>query len=339
MEPKNTTQPEPAQGYRSGKAADLAGMPVTTLRIWERRYGIVAPPTTASGQRLYSEGDVRRLVRLKTLVDRGYAIGSIAKLDEAQLAQLESASGATAERRRQDSETATLHMIVIGEALAERLTDDAGELDLLGLRLQTTYASIDAFEAVRAGESADKGASDEGAAHVLLIEVPGLQDDVAERVLQIVRAGRFQAVAVIYPFGSNSAADALQLAGVRVYRRPGNRSELRQLLGDMRRECERPAPVNGERLPRRFDDRRLKLLSGGAEAITCECPRHIVDLILQLDAFETYSDQCENDSPADRVLHRQLGDISNQARHAFENALEQVAAGRRGRAGRRTNQD
>jgi len=56
--------------YRSGDAARLANMPVTTLRIWERRYGVVAPPKSESGQRRYSEDDVRRLALLKALVQR-----------------------------------------------------------------------------------------------------------------------------------------------------------------------------------------------------------------------------------------------------------------------------
>jgi DNA-binding transcriptional MerR regulator len=307
-------------------------MPVTTLRIWERRYGIVAPPTTASGQRVYSDGDVRRLARLKTLVDRGYAIGSIAKLDEGQLAHLESA-GSTLAHPQSGNAPAVLNLTVIGDALTERLGDEAGELALLGLSVQTSYASLDVSDVERATAASVT-------AQVLLVEVLGLWDEVAERVLQIVRGARYQAAAVIYSFGSNGAAEALQLAGIRVYRRPGNRSELRQMLGDLRRECERQYAVlqPGERQRRRFDDRSLKMLSGGAESITCECPRHIVDLILQLDAFEAYSDNCADETPADQALHRLLGDLSNQARHAFESALEQVAAGR-GNFARRINPD
>ena len=77
---------QPAQqGYRSGEAARLAKMPVTTLRIWERRYGVVGPAKTASGQRLYTEEDVRRLSLIKLLVSRGHAIGAIARLDREQL--------------------------------------------------------------------------------------------------------------------------------------------------------------------------------------------------------------------------------------------------------------
>lgn len=316
------THPDTHQGYRSGKAARLVGMPVTTLRIWERRYGIVAPPTTASGQRLYSERDIQRLIRLKALVDRGYAIGSIAHLDDAQLALLEQGhlapqrqSGQTAS----DNEPEVLGVAVVGQALAERIEDDALEMKLRGLRISARLDGLDALEALgqRAGD-------------VLIIELPGLQDDVADRIVQLIRGAGYRAVAVVYPFGSNSAADNLQLSGVRLYRRPANRSEMRQMLRDLAintPDASQRPPGGGGRQRRRFDERELKAMTGLAQTVACECPRHIVELILQLDAFETYSDNCSNATPADRILHRLLGDISSQARHAFEMALERVAAG------------
>jgi DNA-binding transcriptional MerR regulator len=96
--------------YRGGDAARLARMPVTTLRILERRYGVVAPPRSESGQRLHSEDGVRRLLLIKSLVQRGHPIGAIVKLDRIQLDELglgrfgrefaEAASGAPEAWRR-----------------------------------------------------------------------------------------------------------------------------------------------------------------------------------------------------------------------------------------------
>ncbi|AIO71609.1 HTH-type transcriptional repressor CarH [Burkholderia multivorans] len=74
--------------YRSGEAARLARMPAATLRIWERRYGVVAPPKTPSGQRMYSEDDVQRIRLLKALVNQGHAIGTIANLSREELEAL-----------------------------------------------------------------------------------------------------------------------------------------------------------------------------------------------------------------------------------------------------------
>jgi hypothetical protein len=71
--------------YRSGTAARLAGIPVETLRVWERRYGVVGPGLSPRGHRLYSADDVSRLTLIKQLVDLGSPIGSIAMLPLASL--------------------------------------------------------------------------------------------------------------------------------------------------------------------------------------------------------------------------------------------------------------
>ena len=78
--------------YRSGTAARLAGLPVETLRVWERRYGISDTARSARGQRLYSERQVRRLSLIKQLVDQGHGVGTLAKLSDEQLRALLPAS-------------------------------------------------------------------------------------------------------------------------------------------------------------------------------------------------------------------------------------------------------
>ncbi len=67
--------------------ARLTGIPIDTLRAWERRYAAVEPSRDQRG-RLYSDGEVRRLRMLRLLVDRGHAIGRIAALPEAELESL-----------------------------------------------------------------------------------------------------------------------------------------------------------------------------------------------------------------------------------------------------------
>ena len=79
MEPMPPRE-SPVPTYRSGAAARLAGIPVATLRMWERRYRVVGPQTSARGHRRYGAEDVRRLALIKSLVDRGHAIGTLAHL-------------------------------------------------------------------------------------------------------------------------------------------------------------------------------------------------------------------------------------------------------------------
>lgn len=59
--------------YRIQTVAELTGVPASTLRAWEHRYGFPAPERTASAYRLYSDADVARIVRVRALCDGGIA--------------------------------------------------------------------------------------------------------------------------------------------------------------------------------------------------------------------------------------------------------------------------
>jgi DNA-binding transcriptional MerR regulator/methylmalonyl-CoA mutase cobalamin-binding subunit len=65
----------------------MTGISLDTLRAWERRYEAVTPLRSDRG-RLYTEADVTRLRQLGALVERGHAIGTIARLDDGQLTRL-----------------------------------------------------------------------------------------------------------------------------------------------------------------------------------------------------------------------------------------------------------
>lgn len=84
-QPRRTLRYTAAAQRRSGAVARMLCMPVATLRVWERRYGLSQSELTPGGQRLYSAGDVRRLALIKQLTERGHAIGSVAPLSMAQL--------------------------------------------------------------------------------------------------------------------------------------------------------------------------------------------------------------------------------------------------------------
>ena len=66
---------------RTGLTPDL-------LRVWEKRYGVVAPARSGGGQRLYSDADVERLSLLARAVKGGRAIGQIATLPLPELERI-----------------------------------------------------------------------------------------------------------------------------------------------------------------------------------------------------------------------------------------------------------
>lgn len=59
--------------YTIKHAAELTGLSATTMRAWERRYGIVEPHRTDTGYRLYDADAVRALSVMASLVHQGWA--------------------------------------------------------------------------------------------------------------------------------------------------------------------------------------------------------------------------------------------------------------------------
>ena len=60
-------------------AAELAGMSVQALRLYERK-GLLEPTRTAGGTRRYSDTDIARLRRIGVLIDDGINLTGIARV-------------------------------------------------------------------------------------------------------------------------------------------------------------------------------------------------------------------------------------------------------------------
>lgn len=79
--------------YNVKAIARQTGVAAATLRAWERRYGVPAPPRTHSGYRLYSARDVARVRWLKTQIENGMSISQAVQLLKALESQLPSSNG------------------------------------------------------------------------------------------------------------------------------------------------------------------------------------------------------------------------------------------------------
>ncbi len=79
-------QPDP-HIYRIGAVSRLTSIPTGTIRVWERRYGVVEPGRSEGGFRLYSHRDVERLRVIKSLIENGETISGLANLSLDQLKQ------------------------------------------------------------------------------------------------------------------------------------------------------------------------------------------------------------------------------------------------------------
>lgn len=65
--------------YGISVAAELSGVAVQTLRLYER-HGLLSPARSDGGTRRYSANDLARLQRISALVDEGVNLAGIARI-------------------------------------------------------------------------------------------------------------------------------------------------------------------------------------------------------------------------------------------------------------------
>lgn len=59
--------------------SERTGVGSSTLRAWERRYGLLNPQRTPKGHRLYNSEDLRLVEYILTLMDEGHSLAAIAR--------------------------------------------------------------------------------------------------------------------------------------------------------------------------------------------------------------------------------------------------------------------
>lgn len=122
---------------RIGELSRRTGVSIERIRIWERRYGVLAPARSPGGFRLYSERDVHILRTMRALVDAGVPASEAARRVHA---------GATSASPPDESQGPLLD--TLRQRLRERLDawDEAGAQ----LVLDELYAAFDIETALSA---------------------------------------------------------------------------------------------------------------------------------------------------------------------------------------------
>jgi MerR family transcriptional regulator, light-induced transcriptional regulator len=313
--------------YRIGAVAHMLGMPVATLRVWEGRYRLAQTPRSAGGHRLYGQSDVQRLTLIKQLTDRGQAIGTLAALDLPQLL----AAKATHDGSQRDFATATedvsrvrnapLQVALVGAVLEFRFTKAAFSrqcgrmVSVLG-----PYESL-AEAARRLGDVRPDA---------VVLHMPGLHAGWLPQMRNSVPTLFRSPVCVMYGFASQAACRELAQAGIMAV--PGAHADavlaswLGGLAGSKPAQAQFAPMGADDTVPaRRWSDSAIASFAALPATVTCECPRHVADILTQLLQFEIYSAECEDRSDKDVELHRYLRTVTARARAMFEDALERVA--------------
>lgn len=301
--------------YRIGAVSRLTGISADTLRIWERRYQPVSPQRTEKGGRLYSQDDVTRLTMIKTLVDQGHAISTVANLGSPELnerlARLKPANLPEMGSGRHD-------VCIIGKAIAVRANNTEGMPE--GLELAGTYSDLEAF------------LEDDTECDTLVIELPCLDQVTARQLQDPAVVSRCNQMIVIYAISPSNVLRLLHRLMIHTERAPVSIEHIWQLCAshmshhtDWTPSEFHPDDISSEPVPKQlFNPQQLAALSQVSSALKCECPNHMSSIIEALAAFEEYCTRCEHESRQDAALHAYLHVMTGKARWLMEVALEKL---------------
>jgi len=302
--------------YRIGAVSRLTGISADTLRIWERRYQVVDPQRTEKGGRLYTQDDVTRLTMIKTLVDQGHAISTVANLDGPELSQRLSRAHPA---NLPELGSGRHDVCIVGKAIAVRANNTEGLPE--GLELAGTYTDLGAF------------LEDETECDTLVIEYPFLDRNTVRELQNPALHTRCQQLIVIYAFSPANILRQLRRLQIFTERAPVSIDHVWQLcVNNMPAKIDwtpsefQPDTVSTEPVPKRiFTSQQLASLSQITSTLKCECPNHMSSIIETMVAFEEYSTQCENETKQDAALHAYLHTMTAKARWLMEVALEKLA--------------
>ncbi len=298
--------------YRIGAVCRLTGLSQHVLRVWEKRYQVVTPERSETQRRLYRESDINRLTLLKALVDRGQAIGSIAELDTEEL-----------ERRLQRSAgtplaTSTIEkpsLALFGESLvAHKDTCAASQI----FELCGHFEGVSDFSAQKPPIRLD----------VAVFEWPSLHPDSGIEATRLANRLNARHLILVYEYAPRAVLQRLQSDRITALRSPLDIAAVEAVVAwrfgfNPSREAS-SEPMGGVIPSREYNDRQLAYLATQSQAIACECPRHLAQLITSLVRFEKYSAECESRNSEDAALHSYLHNTTSRARQMMERALARV---------------
>lgn len=317
--------------YRSSAAARMVNIPVATLRVWERRYSVVGPTQAPSGHRLYSSQDVRRLVLIKQLVNKGHAIGMLARVETARLQDLVNEAEQTESvlargtplpahapvRTFGATGVESVRLLLVGSGAGVRWADALRGIE--GLQVVGSVDDSAVSELALQQVQADMVLADLGAVHM----------ESVDWLSRLVRTVGARQMIVIYGFANTQVQEALRARAAVLRRSPLAPDEFRQTVIETVRgwrsvsqallSLPDPAPAP------RFDTTDLVALVAAMPKVACECPKHLAELVTLLGQFEAYSADCESRQPADVALHAYLYRVAGHARALMESALTTVA--------------
>jgi hypothetical protein len=310
--------------YRIGAIAKMSGVAIATLRVWQRRYGLVQPQKSSGGQRLFDDDDLSKLKCIKDLIDLGFAIGTLAHLS---LSELTALKVKTLTKRgflqSNDFGATPLRICLIGVGLQERLIDleRLSDIDVPKFKIDQVFSNLDeAFGRLQRLDS-DSGSG----VDACIVKLSTLQMQNIQPIQALQERMKGACLGVIYNYANPEVLSLLQSMQVALLRHPFDNKELIEFMKLW--VVSSANARDSELLPpyvRRFSAQDLQFITSFQSSVGCECPKHIAQIIEQLGSFEQYSRECLSLNVKDQKLHKMLTRVATQTLGMFERALQDV---------------
>jgi DNA-binding transcriptional MerR regulator len=139
----------------------LSGIKAHTIRVWERRYGIVKPQRTGTNRRRYDDADLRRIINISILRRNGFKISEIAGFNESDIEG--KVSFLSKEVFNSDTQIDSLVMAMVD--LNENAINDLLNRSMMNKGLEETMTSLVLPFLKRIGVMWQTGSADIGTEH------------------------------------------------------------------------------------------------------------------------------------------------------------------------------
>jgi len=103
----------------------LSGINAHTIRIWERRYGLIEPSRTDTNRRRYTGSDLRRIINVAILNRNGFKISKIAGMNEQGIEQRVSLLLASPKPEETEVDTLILAMLALNKSSVNEILGNA----------------------------------------------------------------------------------------------------------------------------------------------------------------------------------------------------------------------
>ena len=259
----------PAQDlYQIGSVTALTGIAAERLRAWERRYGFT--PAQKRGKiRLYSHDQVKKLTKIKQLIDRGQSISRVIQLNPEQLDERLSQSDRAETPATRLGRPANLALIGAGVLQLEQLSPASESLNIVG-----RWANVEGFLNDPNAPQAD----------VIALQMPVL---LPQLIAQVRDRQPNAPVLPIYQFATADQIRQCNESDMNAQRWP-------LPWHDIERQCLSLFGVpnlHGVSAPRLFSDEELIAIAV-ADNGTHKAAQQVVEQIHQLNALNSFLNVC-----------------------------------------------